>query len=193
MANKNGAATPTTLEEWLNGRPSWLRMAADGLVRDRRAPNAQEIDALTDHCLQEAANTLPAKHPALAPGVILGTPTAGALSIDSVSEIRGVNAIGPDAVLGLSKKGMTVVYGSNGSGKSGYARLMKHICGARAKGVIHRKRVRRRGASRFCSSRHHHVQCTRRIICRQHPCLDRSVRPPPQAQCGASVRLRNRH
>ncbi len=138
MANKNGAAAPTTLEEWLNGRPSWLRMAADGLVRDRRAPNAQEIDALTDHCLQEAANTLPAKHPALAPGVILGTPTAGALSIDSVSEIRGVNAIGPDAVLGLSKKGMTVVYGSNGSGKSGYARLMKHICGARAKGVIHR-------------------------------------------------------
>lgn len=137
MAKKDGATAPATLESWLDLRPSWLRMAADGLVRDRRNPNELEIDALADHCMQEAAKTLAAKHPALAPGVILGTPTAGSLRIDSVSEIRGVNAIGPDAVLDVSTKGMTVVYGANGSGKSGYARLLKHICGARAKGMIH--------------------------------------------------------
>lgn len=137
MVKKDETVSPVTLESWLDSRPSWLRMAANGLVRDRRAPNDQEIDALADHCIQEADNTLVAKHPALAPGVILGTPTGGALRIESLSEIRGVNAIGPDAALNLSKEGMTVVYGTNGSGKSGYARLIKHICGARAKGLIH--------------------------------------------------------
>lgn len=158
MAKKDGATAATTLEEWLNGRPSWLRMAADGLVRDRRLPNDQEIDALADHCLQEAAKILATKHPPLAPGLILGSPTAGSLRIDSVFEIRGVNAIGPDAVLDLSKKGMTVVYGANGSGKSGYARLLKHICGARAKGGHPWQCVRRRNASRLCSGRRDHIQ-----------------------------------
>lgn len=137
MANKNGAAAPTTLEEWLNGRPSWLRMAASTVIQHRRMPNEEEMEALADHCLAEAAKKLDAPHPALAPGTILGTPTAAELRIDSVSSICGVNALGEDAALDLSQGQMTVVYGPNGAGKSGYARLMKHVCGARARGSIH--------------------------------------------------------
>ncbi|RBA49962.1 chromosome segregation protein SMC [Xanthomonas oryzae pv. oryzae] len=112
-------------------------MAAEGLVRDQRKPSEKEIDALADHCLEEAATTLAAKHPSLAPGAIFGTPDAESLRIDSLSTIRGVNSIGTEAVLDLSKGHMTVVYGSNGAGKSGYARLIKHLCGARAKGTIY--------------------------------------------------------
>lgn len=134
---KSNSSVPTSLESWLNSRPSWLRMAADGLVNNRRMPTDQEMDALASHCLKEAAKTLETPHPALAPGVILGTPSVGALRIDALSAIRGVNAIGTNAILDLSQGHMTVVYGANGSGKSGYARLMKHICGARAKGAIH--------------------------------------------------------
>ncbi|MEN5206962.1 AAA family ATPase [Stenotrophomonas terrae] len=137
MAKKDEAVVPMTLEAWLDSRPSWLRMAADGMVKSRRMPTDEEIKALADHCLHEAGKTLGTKHPALAPGVILGTPSADALRIDSLSTIQGVNAIGTNAVLDLSQGQMTVVYGTNGSGKSGYARLMKHICGARAKGTIH--------------------------------------------------------
>ena len=134
---KSNSSVSISLESWLNSRPSWLRMAADGLVSNRRMPTDQEMDALASHCLKEAAKTLETPHPALAPGVILGTPSVGALRIDALSAIRGVNAIGTNAILDLSQGHMTVVYGANGSGKSGYARLMKHICGARAKGAIH--------------------------------------------------------
>jgi len=126
-----------TLEDWLNGRPSWLRMAASLAIQHRRMPNEEEMEALADHCLADAAKKLDAPHAALAPGTILGTPTAAELRIDSVSSIRGVNALGEDAALDLSQGQMTVVYGPNGAGKSGYARLMKHVCGARAKGSIH--------------------------------------------------------
>lgn len=137
MANKNGAAAPTTLEDWLNSRPSWLRMAASTVIQHRRMPNEEEMEALADHCLADTAKKLDAPYPALAPGSILGTPAAAELRIDSVSSIRGVNALGEDAALDLSQGQMTVVYGPNGAGKSGYARLMKHVCGARAKGSIH--------------------------------------------------------
>ena len=137
MTKKDGATKLTTLEDWLNSRPSWLRMAASTVIQHRRMPNENEMGALADHCLAEAAKTLDAPHPALAPGAILGTPTAAELRIDSVSSIRGVNALGEDAALDLSQGQMTVVYGPNGAGKSGYARLMKHVCGARAKGSIH--------------------------------------------------------
>lgn len=137
MTKKDGAAVPTTLEEWLNARASWLRMAAAGVVKNRCKPTEDELEALTAHCLAEAAKTLDANHPALAPGAVLGTTGADGLRIDSLTAIRGVNAIGVNAALDLSKGHMTVVYGANGSGKSGYARLMKHICGARAKEAIH--------------------------------------------------------
>lgn len=112
-------------------------MAASLVIQHRRMPNEEEMEALADHCLADAAKKLDAPHPALAPGTILGTPTAAELRIDSVSSIRGVNALGEDAALDLSQGQMTVVYGPNGAGKSGYARLMKHVCGARAKGSIH--------------------------------------------------------
>ncbi|KDE89382.1 hypothetical protein DF40_015145 [Stenotrophomonas maltophilia M30] len=112
-------------------------MAASTVIQHRRMPNEEEMEALADHCLAEAAKKLDAPHPALAPGTILGTPTAAELRIDSVSSICGVNALGEDAALDLSQGQMTVVYGPNGAGKSGYARLMKHVCGARAKGSIH--------------------------------------------------------
>ncbi len=137
MVKKDNANAPMSLEDWLNTRSSWLRMAADILIKSRRLPTEDEMDELTTHCLGEAAKTLETTYPPLAPGVILGTTGAGALRIDSLSAIRGVNAIGVDATLELSNGNLSVVYGANGSGKSGYTRLIKHICGARAKGTIH--------------------------------------------------------
>lgn len=138
MHQQDESTTPLALEDWLNKRPSWLRMAAEIVIKNRRMPTEDEIDALTAHCLSEAAKTLKTTSPLLAPGTILGTAGAGALKIDCLKTIRGVNAIGVDATLDLSKGNIVVVYGANGSGKSGYARLIKHICGARAKGHIHR-------------------------------------------------------
>ncbi|WP_206604661.1 AAA family ATPase [Kineobactrum sediminis] len=40
--------------------------------------------------------------------------------------------------LEFGKGNITIVYGTNGSGKSGYVRLLKHVCGARETGTLHR-------------------------------------------------------
>ncbi len=49
----------------------------------------------------------------------------------SLRELENVNQIPKDHTLRFSETGITVIYGGNGSGKSGYARVMKRACRAR--------------------------------------------------------------
>jgi energy-coupling factor transporter ATP-binding protein EcfA2 len=58
------------------------------------------------------------------------------IEITSISNVTGVNALGPRNPLKL-QEGLTVIYGHNGSGKSGYTRLLKQICGAKSPGTLH--------------------------------------------------------
>ena len=48
--------------------------------------------------------------------------------------VVGVNALVPEQSIKFNLNGLTVIYGENGSGKSGYARVLKHACHAREKG-----------------------------------------------------------
>lgn len=58
----------------------------------------------------------------------------GTEAIDAINELKDVsrtNRLADGQVLKFGSTGMTVVYGHNGSGKSGYARVFKRACGAR--------------------------------------------------------------
>ncbi|MCF7956758.1 MAG: AAA family ATPase [Phycisphaerae bacterium] len=48
-----------------------------------------------------------------------------------INEIKGVNAIPAESCISFAHSGMTVIYGENGSGKSGYSRIFKKACFAR--------------------------------------------------------------
>lgn len=124
-------AVDSSLEQWINTRQDWLRRAASQLIAVPRLPTDQEIHDLADHCHCEAAGQLAPKTPPIADGAVANTPTAGALRIEKVVNILGVNALGPSAELRLGQGAVSVIYGSNGSGKTGYARLLKEMCGAR--------------------------------------------------------------
>ena len=54
-----------------------------------------------------------------------------AVRLLDVTTGRSVNALAQSQRLTFGTKGLTVVYGDNGSGKSGYARLLKQVVGAR--------------------------------------------------------------
>lgn len=53
------------------------------------------------------------------------------LVLNALKELKFVNRIPTDQTLNFSPKGMTVIYGGNGSGKSGYSRVLKKACRAR--------------------------------------------------------------
>ena len=48
-----------------------------------------------------------------------------------IKNLHNVNAIAENQQLEVGAKGLTVIYGANGSGKSGYSRVLKRACRAR--------------------------------------------------------------
>ena len=56
---------------------------------------------------------------------------AMAVTLKAIHGAENVNALKPGEHLTFDKVGLTVVYGDNGSGKSGYARILKEACRAR--------------------------------------------------------------
>lgn len=57
--------------------------------------------------------------------------TAPPVAIHRVRHVTGVNRLKPDAEIELSPVGLNVIYGYNGSGKSGYTRILKQACHSR--------------------------------------------------------------
>lgn len=124
---------PDSFGEWLSGRPKWLQTAAARLVSSGRMPNQDELGALADLCLAEAGLGGEHTFEAMPHGYFSQPLGADELRIRKVHKVVGVNAIKNDAVIDFGDASLAVVFGSNGAGKSGFARLLKHACGARHK------------------------------------------------------------
>ena len=122
------------LSKWFSERPKWLQVAASRLLKqDELTP--EDISDLALLCKQEAAE----KHTSTNytfPENAFSQNVNSSLHLCSVSDIKGVNALAPKVPLEFGN-GISIIYGLNASGKSGYVRLLKHICGARRLGTLH--------------------------------------------------------
>ena len=126
-----------SLIEWFSERPNWLQIAATRLLeRGQFAVTDEIITEFVELCLQEADGNLTEKpHPF--PASTYFQSATDNLRLCSISNVKGINALAPKKPLEFGKGNFTVVYGNNGSGKSGYVRTLKHICGARKPEVLH--------------------------------------------------------
>lgn len=64
-------------------------------------------------------------------GILGASGKKQAVILKKIQEIKQVNAIPDNSELSFAHSGLTVVYGKNGAGKSGYARILKRACFAR--------------------------------------------------------------
>lgn len=121
------------LIEWLDKRPEWLIEAINLLFMNNRPFNQTELNDLADRCILEAKSKKgKTKVNRKAFGTYFGTNShRGTIQLKSLSNIKGINDLNPNQPLELSSDNMTIVYGRNGSGKSGYVRILKKACGAR--------------------------------------------------------------
>ena len=113
--------------EWSATRPAWQRAALGRLARG---------DVLDAGEMAEIASRLTlgrAEPAALLSLADLGGSDASRqrVGLVSVAAISNVNALVGGQKLTFGAKGLTVVYGDNASGKSGYARLIKAVVRAR--------------------------------------------------------------
>ena len=126
-----------SFEQWMLERPRWMQAAAARLIESRRSPSDPEITALVELCKSEAAGTNYKISEKIAVNSLSESTPLPFLRIDTICDVTGVNALKLGASLDLASSNMSVVYGGNGSGKSGFARLLKQACGSRAKEDIH--------------------------------------------------------
>ena len=126
-----GPADP--FEAWLSERPRWLQQAVGFVQEHPTGVPAAEIKKLADLCEAEASGQLAAPLNPPAVGSLAHLPAGQSLRIERVANIKGVNALHSNANLDAAKASMLVVFGENGAGKSGFARLIKHACGDRLK------------------------------------------------------------
>lgn len=123
-------------EKWLNDRHGWLKTAAKQLIDIKRLPNNEEIAELAQLCKLEAAKLDSPKFKEVAPGAFSASAIQRQIRIEQVDQVFGVNAIKQGASLPFGKGNLTLIYGQNGSGKSGFSRLLKQFCGSRSKDEI---------------------------------------------------------
>jgi energy-coupling factor transporter ATP-binding protein EcfA2 len=124
-----------SFDTWLAGLPKWLQTAAANLLNSQKRPDEGEVAALADLCVSE--QTGGSAHFTSVPVGAFGTPASGAaVRIRSIGGVTGVNALDAKAALDFGDASLGVVYGHNGTGKSGFARLTKHAANTRVRSEI---------------------------------------------------------
>lgn len=123
---------PDSFETWINERPKWLQSAARLLIDSKRMPNNAEITELARLCFKEASGAKEG-FSKIVPGALAQAAQRPELRINKISGISGVNAIKADASLAFGNTNLAVIYGANGSGKTSFSRILKQVCGSRAK------------------------------------------------------------
>lgn len=116
--------------EWSQTRPAWQRDALRRLVLNGDFSN-DDVHVLTEIC--KSAHGLADPHettPLAKEHVPDRTEGAAPVSLVSIFHHRGVNALAEDQTLKFAS-GLSVVYGDNGAGKTGYIRILKSACRAR--------------------------------------------------------------
>ena len=120
---------------WSAERPTWQRDALRRLVLngDLSDDDSRELTEVCkgDHGLIEKVEIKPLakEHVPDRDGAV------AAVSLDSIFHHKGVNALAEDQTLKFAP-GLTIVYGDNGAGKTGYIRILKQACRARGQEEI---------------------------------------------------------
>lgn len=124
------------LAAWANQSDEWVRHLVSQVLSTNRAATTADLDYAYDLFRQEKAldERLLASVPELQ---IDGTQEDAEepLVITKLSEVAGVNALVAGAVI-EPHAGLTILFGENGTGKTGYARVFKALAGSRTADVI---------------------------------------------------------
>ena len=121
--------------DWAKSRPVWQQDALRRLLVNGTITE-DDVDELLLACLADAKaleedESAPQMEPLARKHVPTTSVANDAVRIRSIANIKHTNALAPNQQLDLSPDGLTIIYGDNGAGKTGYARILKHSGRAR--------------------------------------------------------------
>jgi energy-coupling factor transporter ATP-binding protein EcfA2 len=112
------------LWEWAETKGDWAKLLIDKVVTTENALSSAERQEVFSYFLQLVGFRL--NLPTLSIQKPTYIPTSKQIELTSLSEIKGVNRLAPNQTIAFSKN-LTVVFGENGTGKTGYARILKSL------------------------------------------------------------------
>ncbi|MEM5500437.1 AAA family ATPase [Ahrensia kielensis] len=126
-----------TVLSWSQNRPLWQRDALRRIVLGGY-PDEDSLREILALCKKEhgdqtvtlTAQSLTTDHLPVDPGA------GESVSLGKIENVVGVNQLANGQTLEFEKSGLTIVYGQNGTGKSGYTRILKNACRSRHAGEI---------------------------------------------------------
>lgn len=128
--------TRALLADWANTSDEWVRLLVAEVLASGRAVGASTVEKAYKLFRQEKA--LDKRELPTVPKLDFearqdeSTPP---LSLIRLSEVRGVNALVPGAII-EPHEGLTILYGENGTGKTGYSRVFKALANSRTADTI---------------------------------------------------------
>jgi len=118
---------------WTQGLPAWQGDAIARLLAKQTlsADDQDDLFALVklSHGIPDPKHRKP--RPLTADQIPARLKVTKHVELRAMKNMRHVNAIADNQRLPFSAAGLTVIYGDNGSGKSGYSRVLKRACRAR--------------------------------------------------------------
>ena len=122
----------STLAQWANNSDEWIRRIVRQVLGSSAQVSESEQALIYRLLLEEKGindRTLPTEPLLASPAQPLAQPEPFRLT--RISNVKGVNALveGVHIDFGL---GLTLLYGENGMGKTGYARILKRMAGSRS-------------------------------------------------------------
>lgn len=112
---------------WTNDRELWQQDVIRGLASGA-AFSDSEVEALA----QKLVDGKISEGTAVTAGDIPRSEREiKTVSLTRIGNVQNVNALLPEQTIDFPETGLTLIYGDNGSGKSGYARIIKQFVGAR--------------------------------------------------------------
>lgn len=118
-----------------NDLTDWQSDAVRRLLTQDKLTDSDKAEILAmlkeEHSLADPQKRAPKAQP-VKRGQISGVPqTSRKVILKAIKDLHNVNAIPDGSDLPFGHKGLTVIYGETGTGKSGYARVLKRACIAR--------------------------------------------------------------
>lgn len=133
-ANSNGAEAfnpGTQLAEWANLKDEWTRRIVRLVLASGKPPSEADISNVYQLFLEEKrleSRSIAAEEPIASAATV--AEREDALVLTKLSEVVGVNAIVPGSAIEFNG-GLTILFGENGTGKTGYARILKLMANSR--------------------------------------------------------------
>jgi len=120
----NRKAIVDFLWEWTGNNADWSKLLISKIVTTESSLSKDDRETVFNYFLQSI--NLHTGLPALTITKPTYTPTVKTIELDSLSAITGVNRLAKNQTINFAKN-ITVIYGENGTGKTGYSRILKTL------------------------------------------------------------------